>query len=704
MAEPNRLDPAAASLPLPNNPLHDFSENEDDPPKKAATKISASQKKKAAVSSNEKMRWQSSQRNDPSYDESNSVKQQTQIYETYESSNETPPSLDGPEERPKKRRKSEGGSSNSRNASKLAARAMKTPEMAAEQASARGARAAAASSHYNYSSVKQAPFPHVTRNESSASVSSDISSASSAVPQNVASYNKHDADEEYNDDDDPAAFSPVPRALIQDVPPAPPSTPASSISHWDCASNGPLTPLPIATVKNAQLLEEEQMLMEGAVTPAPHRDSESAGEKRGARNIPVLPGEFEDWAVGDRYEMVRILGRGSYGEVAQAKDLSAGRPDAFVAIKRIQSPFDQEVDAIRLYREMHILRHMRGHDCIIQLLNVIQPPTDDLDDFHDLYLVFEYVDTDLYKLIMSPQYLTTQHIQTFLYQMLAGLKYIHSASVIHRDLKPANILLNEDCSLKICDFGLARIVDIEQLSQTEQSQNDQKKKPFDKPPQLGLTRQLTKHVVTRWYRAPELILIQPYTSAVDIWSLGCILGELLSMQQGNVATYEKRNPLFPGGTCFPLSGDGEMNNDEKVDQLSAIFGVLGTPSAEDLASIGKANEYIKSLGTKKPKPFEQIYPAAHPLALDLLKRMLQFNPKRRCSAAEALEHDFFKGVRHAELERDARAKLTGPDFLEKSSVDLRRVKQETYDEVLWYRDRSDRDSQPPPKQKEGDAS
>ena len=83
------------------------------------------------------------------------------------------------------------------------------------------------------------------------------------------------------------------------------------------------------------------------------------------------------------------MGRGSYGEVAQAIDLHSGRRDAFVAIKRIQSPFDQEIDAIRLYREIHILRRMRGHECIIQLLDIVQPPTDDIDDFHDLYMVFE---------------------------------------------------------------------------------------------------------------------------------------------------------------------------------------------------------------------------------------------------------------------------------------------------------------------------
>ena len=114
----------------------------------------------------------------------------------------------------------------------------------------------------------------------------------------------------------------------------------------------------------------------------------------------------------------------------------------------------------------------------------------------------------------------------------------------------------------------------------------------DRPPAFPkkspLTRQLTKHVVTRWYRAPELILIQPYTSAVDIWSLGCIMAELLSMQEGNVPGYQDRTPLFPGGSCFPLSGDaGSSVNDERLDQLSVIFGVIGTPSEEEIAALGK---------------------------------------------------------------------------------------------------------------------
>jgi len=217
---------------------------------------------------------------------------------------------------------------------------------------------------------------------------------------------------------------------------------------------------------------------------------------------------------------------------------------------------------------------------------------------------------------------------------------------------------------------------------------------------VGLTRQLTKHVVTRWYRAPELILIQPYTSAVDIWSLGCILGELLSMQEGNVAGYQDRQPLFPGGFCYPLSGEGDsIKKDERLDQLNVIFKVTGTPSKEDVQALGNVSEYIESLGTIEGKSLESLYPVSDPAAIDLLKRMLQFNPKRRCTAAEAVEHEFFKGVRRKELERLAEGPLEGPAFLESPKVDLKLLKQKTFEEVRWFRDQEG-SSRPPPQQQQ----
>ncbi len=166
-----------------------------------------------------------------------------------------------------------------------------------------------------------------------------------------------------------------------------------------------------------------------------------------------------------------------------------------------------------------------------------------------------------------------------------------------------------------------------------------------------MTRQLTKHVVTRWYRAPELILIQPYSTAVDIWSIGCIFAELLSMQEESVPGYEDRVPIFPGGSCYPLSGDIESSNaNERLDQLSVILGVIGTPPPEDIASIGNANEYIKTLRKSPSKDIESLYPAADKEAIDLLKIMLQFNPQKRCTAEEALEHNFFKEIRQKDKE------------------------------------------------------
>jgi hypothetical protein len=175
------------------------------------------------------------------------------------------------------------------------------------------------------------------------------------------------------------------RYMQHEVPPAPPSTPASEANALNAITlEGVMTPLPYKAVQNADLLLRQQLLADGSATPAPKKPAQPPQQKQ-----PSLVDDFSDWEVGERYKLQRMLGRGSYGEVAQALDLDQGRTDAYVAIKRIPSPFDEELDAIRLFREIHLLRRLRGHECVIQLLDVVQPPTDDLKDFHDLYLVFE---------------------------------------------------------------------------------------------------------------------------------------------------------------------------------------------------------------------------------------------------------------------------------------------------------------------------
>ncbi|XBH71278.1 hypothetical protein VPH35_098751 [Triticum aestivum] len=228
--------------------------------------------------------------------------------------------------------------------------------------------------------------------------------------------------------------------------------------------------------------------------------------------------------------------------------------------------------SLRTLRELKLLRHL-SHENVIALKDVMMPIQ--RRNFKDVYLVAGLMDTDLQKIINSSITLSNDHCQYLLFQLLRGLKYLHSAGILHRDLKPGNLLVNGNLFM-------------------------------------------TEYVVTRWYRAPELLLsCDNYGTSIDVWSVGCILAELLG-----------RKSIFPGTDC--------------LNQLKLIVNVLGTMSDDDLEFIGnmKARKYIKSLSYTAGIPLTRMYPQAHPLAIDLLQKMLVFDPSKRISVTEALEHPY----------------------------------------------------------------
>ncbi|KLO19068.1 kinase-like protein [Schizopora paradoxa] len=293
--------------------------------------------------------------------------------------------------------------------------------------------------------------------------------------------------------------------------------------------------------------------------------------------------------VEKRWKMIRDMGSGAYGTVISAADEISGET---VAIKQVNRVFEKASFSKRCLREITLLRHFANHENITGLIDVDAISK----DFNEVYLFLEPMEADLQQIIKSGQPLTNEHVQYFLYQILRGMKYVHSASVVHRDLKPGNLLVNSDCELKICDFGLAR--------------------GFDAVPDENQATHMTEYVATRWYRAPEIMLaFRRYNTAIDVWSIGCILAELIMGK-----------PLFKGK--------------DYVDQLNKILDIVGTPPDEVLNRIhsDKARAYVKSLAFRKPVPYKELMPSADPLALDLLEKLLAFDPVDRITVPEALEH------------------------------------------------------------------
>ncbi|OZJ03995.1 Cyclin-dependent kinase 3 [Bifiguratus adelaidae] len=284
----------------------------------------------------------------------------------------------------------------------------------------------------------------------------------------------------------------------------------------------------------------------------------------------------------EKFQKMEKLGEGTYGVVYKAKDKITGE---IVALKKIRLEAEQEGIPSTAMREISLLRELK-HENIVRLLDIINNES-------KLYLVFEYLDLDLKRYMdqAGAEGMTPLHIKAFMSQLLVGVRYCHSHRIMHRDLKPQNLLIDREGRLVIADLGLARA--------------------FGVP-----MRVYTHEVVTLWYRSPEVLLGGPYSTGMDMWSIGCIFAEMTLLK-----------PLFPG--------------DSEIDELFRIFRMLGTPNDDVWPGVTNYQDYKASFPNWKPYTLDKAMPHLTPASLDLLKQFLVYDPAQRISAKRALNHSYF---------------------------------------------------------------
>lgn len=274
--------------------------------------------------------------------------------------------------------------------------------------------------------------------------------------------------------------------------------------------------------------------------------------------------------------------------VYKAKDINTGH---IVALKKIRLEAEDEGVPSTSIREISLLKELSKDDNIVKLLDIVHSEA-------KLYLVFEFLDMDLKKYmdtIGEKDGLGPDMVKKFSYQLVKGLYYCHGHRILHRDLKPQNLLINKSGDLKIGDFGLARAFGI----------------PL---------RTYTHEVVTLWYRAPEVLLgSRHYSTAIDMWSVGCIVAEMAT-----------RQPLFPG--------------DSEIDEIFRIFRVLGTPDEDVWPGVRGLPDYKPTFPQWHPVELADVVKGFEADGLDLIAQTLVYDPAHRISAKRALQHPYFDTV------------------------------------------------------------
>lgn len=292
----------------------------------------------------------------------------------------------------------------------------------------------------------------------------------------------------------------------------------------------------------------------------------------------------------EKYSRIEKLGEGTYGIVYKCKNKDN---QELVAVKKIKLENEDEGIPSTAIREISILKQLK-HPNIVSLLDLIHGEK-------KLHMIFEFLDYDLKKYLdQNNGPLHPNLVKSYLYQMLDGIAYCHSKRILHRDLKPQNLLIDRNGHIKLADFGLARAFGI----------------PI---------KTLTHEILTLWYRAPEILLGQrEYSTPVDIWSVGCIFYE---MAHRSKIFFILKEPLFTG--------------DSEIDQIFKIFQMYGTPNEKIWPGYTKLPNYKMKFPQFKYKGLQSYCSNLDENGLDLLSRMIVYDPYKRISAKQALNHPYF---------------------------------------------------------------